>query len=201
MFQSTRPAWGATSAFAYQGSDELEVSIHAPCVGRDGCSGNPRTRRLPFQSTRPAWGATYMLKGPEFGNAVSIHAPCVGRDPTSSPHTSAAKCFNPRALRGARRHRKSCSKSQSLFQSTRPAWGATRGRDCWPRCKPSFNPRALRGARRRRPGAPSLDTQSFNPRALRGARPSRVSIVSAVPFVSIHAPCVGRDSRQQLRSN
>ena len=79
MFQSTRPAWGAT------GSAEVKlrggmVSIHAPRVGRDEIKivlggkfsrFNPRAprgarlnrfgqgdKRNGFQSTRPAWGAT-----------------------------------------------------------------------------------------------------------------------------------------------
>ena len=78
-FQSTRPARGATSYFAYYLSFE-KISIHAPREGRDllpfidrGCRRyfNPRAPRgarqqlrrmdekgVPFQSTRPARGAT-----------------------------------------------------------------------------------------------------------------------------------------------
>ena len=78
-FQSTRPAWGATQ-IEERIAKHIEISIHAPRVGRDGntrCGAggypdfNPRAPRgarpnLPkkppksyrFQSTRPAWGAT-----------------------------------------------------------------------------------------------------------------------------------------------
>ena len=36
----------------------LEVSIHAPRVGRDMASRKKRKLAWEFQSTRPAWGAT-----------------------------------------------------------------------------------------------------------------------------------------------
>ena len=56
-FQSTRPVWGATRVDHLQGRT-IEISIHAPRVGRD--KRQPRKARLPreFQSTRPVWGAT-----------------------------------------------------------------------------------------------------------------------------------------------
>ena len=83
-FQSTRPAWGATPEDNGEAA-VVEVSIHAPRVGRDEIERaganplngfNPRAprgaRRLlskidrgkrKFQSTRPAWGATHIGKG------------------------------------------------------------------------------------------------------------------------------------------
>ena len=103
VFQSTRPAWGATAA-----------TLNTACT------------RASFQSTRPAWGATLYVavdrnsaemfqstrpRGARLLNriecamhiVVSIHAPRVGRD-----------CF-----------RQTWPVRCTAFQSTRPAWGAT----------------------------------------------------------------------------
>ena len=56
-FQSTRPVWGATDYNPTESGD-VDVSIHAPRVGRDRTRGWQR----------------------DDGAAVSIHAPRVGRD-------------------------------------------------------------------------------------------------------------------------
>jgi len=124
-----------------------QVSIHAPRAGRDHlhpvqphaqASFNPRAPRgarlrnnnIPlsvslFQSTRPARGATYIRLQPEQGGGVSIHAPRAGRDhPPILPRGFLA-CFNPRAPRGARPSRTYSASAFVLFQSTRPARGAT----------------------------------------------------------------------------
>ena len=145
MFQSARPAWGATTEELSEliGSD---VSIRAPRVGRDLMTlltasrcwrFNPRAPRgarpligkihqpgKTFQSARPAWGAT--LKGSWQGRSikVSIRAPRVGRDSPPPPFVTERACFNPRAPRGARHAH------------------ASHGRKSW-----CFNPRAPRGAR------------------------------------------------------
>ena len=146
LFQSTRPAWGATKGRA--GSEVgIKVSIHAPRVGRDGgkyetdtrrSSFNPRAPRgarpqeslMPaaikwFQSTRPAWGATQVIPALGGGGVVSIHAPRVGRDILSVNCILPEGGFNPRAPRGARLPTSPNTSAASRFQSTRPAWGAT----------------------------------------------------------------------------
>ena len=104
-FQSTRPVWGATPAFAAAhvrqrhfnprapwgarlgqtvgGVTYYNISIHAPRVGRDDEDDWPRMQAWP----------------------ISIHAPRVGRDSG----------------------RLSLSLPLYLFQSTRPVWGATKG--------------------------------------------------------------------------
>ena len=146
-FQSTRPVWGATcpppassrrprdfNPRAPCGARPLparrhvvvvQISIHAPRVGRDyqlcklGCAGQdfnprapcgarPRMRRqlsLPstFQSTRPVWGATNAMISKGITAKISIHAPRVGRDATAMLCPSFAADFNPRAPCGARR--------------------------------------------------------------------------------------------------
>ncbi len=79
---------------------------------------------------------------------VSIHAPRVGRDSAST--------------------RASCAVVR--FQSTRPAWGATKG-----------------------PSQDCARLACFNPRAPRGARHVGPVLSARVVGVSIHAPRVGRD--------
>src|ERR1035437_10176229 len=56
-FQSTRLTWGATGA-ALRQHVNVDVSIHAPHVGRDFVFALGRWLVESFQSTRPTWGAT-----------------------------------------------------------------------------------------------------------------------------------------------
>ena len=79
IFQSTRPAWGATVRRPFCG-DFYGISIHAPRVGRDSPSLYPSLRICKFQSTRPAWGATTHEYTQPHQCRISIHAPRVGRD-------------------------------------------------------------------------------------------------------------------------
>ena len=79
IFQSTRPAWGATARKCLARGG-LAISIHAPRVGRDTTEDEKPKQGTTFQSTRPAWGATkgrYIMSRISF---ISIHAPRVGRD-------------------------------------------------------------------------------------------------------------------------
>ena len=79
MFQSTRPARGATlTVWSYSGG-------------------------ATFQSTRPARGATTAKFARHCGHLVSIHAPRAGRDKYPTIKTATIRSFNPRAPRGARR--------------------------------------------------------------------------------------------------
>ena len=109
-----------------------------------------------------------------------------------------------------------------VFQSTRPARGATCAPTCTCRRLISFNPRAPHGARRPTLCASPPAKCGFNPRAPHGARPSFSSIdINSLPFqstrpargatlvgaaalsgidVSIHAPRTGRDGRWSGRS-
>ena len=82
MFQSTRPAWGATCPGP---ATRLctAVSIHAPRVGRDTFFAGAVAFLNLFQSTRPAWGATMQGDDGQLHYVVSIHAPRVGRDDRS----------------------------------------------------------------------------------------------------------------------
>ena len=147
-FQSTRPVWGATTD-ASAVIATINISIHAPRVGRDGQGAKsaefgydisihaPRVGRdvgkpvggkpvNGFQSTRPVWGATGDVHVRGLGQSISIHAPRVGRDAIALTSYSKAKTnFNPRAPCGARRSLSVIIKPSKGFQSTRPVWGAT----------------------------------------------------------------------------
>ena len=167
------------------------VSIHAPRVGRDSSCWRARSIRRCFNPRAPR-GARHKRAGQKPpAPRVSIHAPRVGRDSDHGTREAAADGFNPRAPRGARRvayshapsrtgfnpraprgarhHRKQVKYAAVMFQSTRPAWGAT----------------ALAGSERefaavsihaprvgRDTGSPIMSTNplGFNPRAPRGAR-------------------------------
>ena len=126
----------------------IEISIHAPRVGRDSGKLHFFALYIIFQSTRPVWGATASSRSRSpCPHWISIHAPRVGRDPLRGCCAWRIGHFNPRAPCGARRARLG-------------------SRSC--RAK-NFNPRAPCGAR---PGAYILDTdhKHFNPRAPCGAR-------------------------------
>ena len=191
VFQSTRPAWGATWNGHIKTPIPL-VSIHAPRVGRD------RSRRRS-----------------DSGASVSIHAPRVGRDGDGIQRFDCIPRFNPRAPRGARRGTASSSNSTTGFNPRAPRGARQAGRRPgraarvsihaprvgrdrasmrgWFRCH-SFNPRAPRGARPRSSAwaAGSLRFQSTRPAW--GAT-AAVSARSAGAGVSIHAPRGGRDDR------
>ena len=101
VFQSTRPARGATQAY-YESAYAYRVSIHAPRAGRDLFGG---------QQIKP--------------RNVSIHAPRAGRDRFAWRRDCGSVCFNPRAPRGARLATAIADHRIDGFQSTRPARGAT----------------------------------------------------------------------------
>ncbi len=167
-FQSTRPARGAT-AVADRGRAVLDVSIHAPRAGRD-----PGVLR-------------------SAGHAgVSIHAPRAGRDTRSSAESSPRCCFNPRAPRGARPAASLGDRNVPLFQSTRPARGATL-HAMQQIVSNGVSIHAPRAGRDLRVAPDHRDGLRFNPRAPRGARPLDAFSARGPVFVSIHAPRAGRD--------
>ena len=124
LFQSTRPARGATSGKVVY-YPQVCISIHAPREGRDGYV--PQEEELPFISIHaPREGRDDCRGGCNTPTQlISIHAPREGRD--SPPLWPSLTCvhFNPRAPRGARRDSHTAGQSCHRFQSTRPARGAT----------------------------------------------------------------------------
>ena len=154
-------------------SNQVSVSIHAPREGRDTTRGTSPPARRGFNPRAPR-----------------------GARRSGKSRQSTVLGFNPRAPRGARRHSRQNALIGRLFQSTRPARGATRTRSLsWPYDHVSIHaPREgrdpanssfindLRMFQSTRPargatGSPSItisDDQGFNPRAPRGARPGQI---------------------------
>ena len=80
-----------------------------------------------FQSTLPAWGATADAAAVLSGKQVSIHAPRVGSDWWSVPLPSLRRSVSIHAPRvGSDDGAKPATGSIKEFQSTLPAWGATK---------------------------------------------------------------------------
>ncbi len=124
------------------------ISIHAPRMGSDrsfGRAGHPQQNFNPrsphgerlanrqqkkqfqiFQSTLPAWGATYILRTsanhPPYFNPRSPH----GERPPSTYVRDSTPNFNPRSPHGERPKGSDLTKPGFQFQSTLPAWGATK---------------------------------------------------------------------------
>ena len=99
--------------------------------------------------------------------------------------------FNPRSPRGERQSRKRTISKCSTFQSTLPAWGATRT-GCLPRtCRGNFNPRSPRGERRKRTSSPSWHGISIH--APRVGSDDDSLCHWRLSSISIHAPRVGSD--------
>ena len=119
-----------------------------PVARRDVISSQRTSLQTLFQSTRPARGATHLSRTEqEDQHRISIHAPREGRDDTTITVSYTKKDFNPRAPRGARPFLVGDVFSSMIFQSTRPARGATNFCDIAAECLKHFNPRAPRGAR------------------------------------------------------
>ena len=146
-FQSTLPARGAT--IHHKGFRQVakNISIHAPRTGSDvEFWGSPSKHQL-FQSTLPARGATRRRPAAGGDGKISIHAPrtgsdgCVGvdgRQPDISIHAPrtgsdgnnqlllhdyAISIHDPRTGSDTRLTR--CFPTNTVFQSTLPARGAT----------------------------------------------------------------------------
>ena len=151
-FQSTRPVWGATlpqplKAFI------VEISIHAPRVGRD--TSLPRR----ITSTRN----------------FNPRAPCGARRHALRRRGHARRDFNPRAPCGARLMDQAAAAGNNEFQSTRPVWGAT----IKTRQLVSQQIISIHAPRVGRDDTETLDTEqcrNFNPRAPCGARPLLIKV-------------------------
>ena len=143
-FQSTLPAWGATTRPGFRQPPNSAFQSTLPAWGATRERGDAREDTR-FQSTLPAWGATIhrgnatldlvSIHAPRVGGddghrhikrslSVSIHAPRVGSDGYRGPACRRPHCsFNPRSPAwGATA---SPLQYRWRFQSTLPAWGAT----------------------------------------------------------------------------
>ena len=168
LFQSTRPARGATRAGALLGLQGECFNPRAPRGARR--QARRVARRVARFNPRAPRGARRSRQVEEKrAHRVSIHAPRAGRDAISHGSAFIRACFNPRAPRGARRAPRI---ARALIQG--------------------FNPRAPRGARRWHKHRRHR-SERFNPRAPRGARLSARRSLAFRVCVSIHAPRAGRD--------
>ena len=100
-FQSTLPAWGATSLVARSPS-RLIVSIHAPRVGSDDIGWQTRRVGNLFQSTLPAWGATPDEPTVTLFDAFQSTLPAWGATTPVLRVLFFHQGFNPRSPRGER---------------------------------------------------------------------------------------------------
>ena len=209
-FQSTLPAWGATAAAMITATrthfnprsprgerlralvplSPFEISIHAPRVGSDPGHDKEHDSGAVFQSTLPAWGATYVEITWTPTKEISIHAPRVGSD-SIEVFVACDFVISIHAPRVGSDDFLQAVKIVRVFQSTLPAWGATKnGGRKGDFCRISihaprvgsddddrqldavilhFNPRSPRGER---PQLPLHDSARayFNPRSPRGER-------------------------------
>ena len=149
LFQSTPPARGATSS-AFSGWCSNDISIHAPREGGDLRSLQISNKQLNFNPRPPRGGRLLAvlrigvvhrisIHAPREGGdlqvvqhgivrlGISIHAPREGGDGglLATPYTRTISIHAPRE--GGDRALAAHPRSLSLFQSTPPARGATRG--------------------------------------------------------------------------
>ena len=148
IFQSTRPARGATKLFSLIPLFSLIFQSTRPARGATSAMVACHSLKV-FQSTRPARGATeddarlivhhrdFNPRAPRGARLwssassglaynISIHAPREGRDFDVPERNLVDTNFNPRAPRGARPGDAVETLSRDkTFQSTRPARGAT----------------------------------------------------------------------------
>ena len=102
LFQSTLPAWGATSTSL--------ALVESP---QNFNPRSPHGERHITISDNPPWGR------------ISIHAPRMGSDLTTTVKSLMCKNFNPRSPHGERHGDSHVRGDIVEFQSTLPAWGAT----------------------------------------------------------------------------
>ena len=166
MFQSTRPARGATFLLGVL-ANILGFQSTRPARGATP-KLDAHGRLSWFQSTRPARGATRGSLRIVDDHNVSIHAPRTGRDAVLCGGR-APSVVSIHAPRTGRDEPSACWSHCMAFQSTRPARGATRKFRASPSTRISFNPRAPHGARQPTDWANCLPPEFQSTRPARGA--------------------------------
>ena len=121
----------------------------------------------------PAWGATYReRRGIDYDLYFNPRSR-MESDSTSRARPSWKSNFNPRSRMGSDEESESVESEEEVFQSTPPAWGATRHppRGCSIKIISIHAPRM--GSDRRFTSAASGES-NFNPRSPHGERPFRL---------------------------
>ena len=177
---------GATITYTAVPASSWNFNPRAPCGARRQwrytgvyrCHFNPRAPRGARLALMGNMGVELFisiharLSGSDRGGAgISIHAPREGRDP---PAPELVLCGG------------------GLFQSTRPARGATDTEAVLGRAN-SISIHAPREGRDFSPQRLPRNFPHFNPRAPRGARPRPPELPQSRRGISIHAPREGRD--------
>ena len=189
------------------------ISIHAPVWGATHHSSPSTHSRLDFNPRAPC-GARRRAASPRSCRSYfNPHAPCGARQ-RRRPLNMRRPYFNPHAPCGARRILIRIYADNSIFQSTRPVWGATtQGRE--PTATFDISIHTPRVGRDRGVLCSPIRLWNFNPHAPCGARPLPLKALQwidtfqstrpvwgatrAFPradqrrFISIHTPRVGRD--------
>ena len=146
--------------------DLLEVSIHAPRVGRD--VGKATLQNIgAFQFTRPAWGATETVEDPPAKKGFNSRAPRGARHDVILK-LSNKDCFNSRAPRGARPESRWMISARASFNSRAPRGARLVGAVV--RWQPGVSIHAPRVGRDGVYALPDDVPKGFNSRAPRGAR-------------------------------
>ena len=129
--------------------------------------------RTTFQPTLPARGATKQAEKTNGWEKISTHAPRTGSDYLSLKTIDLTGDFNPRSPHGERPVVHFARMTQSVFQPTLPARGATRHERRRRPTRTLFQPTLpARGATRWRRGL-MMVCGYFNPRSPHGERQSR----------------------------
>ena len=193
LFQSTRPVWGATGG-RLKCRLVLDISIHAPRVGRDAQEQQAKLTTILFQSTRPVWGATSASCGTLSGAVFQSTRPVWGATRQTADRAAAQSDFNPRAPCGARRRCVRTLYANTRFQSTRPVWGAT----CAAGVAAAQAVISIHAPRVGRDRSRSVKRARSNRISIHAPRVGRDSAPAArwrsAKRISIHAPRVGRDA-------
>ena len=197
VFQSTLPGWGATEFFD-QSPVVVDISIHAPRMGSDSFTRFLLTDMMRFQSTLPGWGATKIR--PRLNLIPTYFNP---RSPDGERRCIVVLMpvivtnFNPRSPDGERPSAFPRVFAFLLFQSTLPGWGATLNNevcdeiDVFQSTLPGWG--ATWAATRS-----GIPCWNFNPRSPDGERLGHHGPLHQPGKISIHAPRMGSDEREEF---
>ena len=143
------PREGRDKGLIYSNMGIGYISIHAPREGRDLDTAASNMSANNFNPRAPRGARPVIVVAVVCFNAISIHAPREGRDVKGvTIHNTNDLFQSTRPARGATFLGLSEDDMQEIFQSTRPARGATERQVCGDASVRNFNPRAPRGARR-----------------------------------------------------
>ena len=121
-FQSTLPAWGATSHRLFRLTFR-NISIHAPRMGSDNWRRECAAENRNF-NPRSRMGSDVGLSEEEKARRISIHAPAWGATWVNCSGPGLLKNFNPRSRMGSDNWPANSPVTIAISIHA-PAWGAT----------------------------------------------------------------------------